>query len=158
MGEPIFVEGVPARVTKQDFLRYHLQHFPKLSRPENSAVFDDASDWIYSMFHGIGKLWDIHDDKLVWYEKTISCYRLLIAWYITDMYPKMLSGLPAMGGVALKRKKIGDIDITFADPKVNQIDDDDLLQSLKSNPFGGKAYMAIRTAGKRVLLRNLNSH
>jgi len=152
MGEPIFVEGVPARVTAQDFLRYHLQQFPKLAEEKNLPVIEEAVSSVYAMFHGVNNLWDIHP-RDVWYEKTVLCYRLLIAWYIADTNPRFLSGVPMMGGVPIKRKKIGDIDITFADNNAENGSYQDLLSSLKSNPFGHKAYLMIRACGKRVMLR-----
>lgn len=153
MGDPVFDNGRPARISAQDFLRYHLQHFPRLSKPENAAMLDEAITTVYSMFHGVGTIWDIHEDKLVWYQKTVACYRLLVAWYMADMYPSMVAGVPVMGGVALRRKKIGPVDVTYADRRESKNpDDEDLLESLRSNPFGGKAYLMIKSSGKRKLL------
>jgi hypothetical protein len=152
MGAPIFVDGVPARITAQDFIRCHLAQFPKLAAENNSPVLEEAISSVYAMFYGIGTLWDIHP-RDVWYEKTVLCYRLLVAWYIADTNPKLLAGVPAMGGVPLKRKKIGDIDIAYADNISESGHYQDLLSSLKSNPFGHKAYLMIRASGKRVLVR-----
>jgi len=154
MADPIFVDGLPARVTVQDFLRYHLQQFPKLSRPENAIVVEEAITSVYAMFSGVATIWDL-SAKDVWYEKTVLCYRLLIAWYIADTNPKLLSGVPMMGGIPIKRKKIGDVDITFSDSMSAESGNyQDLLSSLKSNPFGHKAYLMIRSSGKRVMLRS----
>jgi hypothetical protein len=153
MGDPIFVDGIPAQLTAQEFLRYHLQQFPKLARPENAGIIEEALASVYAMFYGVSDIWNIHTPQ-VWYNKTVLCYRLLVAWYIADTNPKMLSGLPAMGGIPLKRKKIGDIDITFADTMSAENGNyQDLLASLKSNPFGHKAYLMLRAAGKRVMIR-----
>lgn len=153
MSDPIFVNGLPAQLTAQDFMRYHLQQFPKLAKPENVGIIEEAIASVYAMFYGVGTVWDIHT-KDVWYDKTVLCYRLLVAWYIADTNPKMLSGLPTMGGVPVKRKKIGDIDITFADSMSTESGAyQDLLSSLKSNPFGHKAYLMLRAAGKRVMIR-----
>lgn len=149
---PVFTDGVPARVTAQEFLRYHLMQFPKLAAPANADILTEAIESVYTMFYGVGTLWDLHPAE-VWFSKTTLCYRLLIAWYIADTRPTLLSGVPAMGGVPIKRKKIGDIDITFEDSAANSGNYQDLLSSLKSNPFGHKAYLMIRASGKRVMLR-----
>jgi hypothetical protein len=147
----IFAGDVPARITVVDFRRYHLQSFPSLSEPQYDELIQDAIDQVYAMFSGIGNLWDMQP-RQIWYDKTILCYRLLTAWYIADMYPMFLAGLPVMGGIPLKRKRIGMVDITFADFMHGNAND--ILESLKSNPFGGKAYLMIRAAGKRMMLRN----
>jgi hypothetical protein len=158
MGDPVFIDGIPAPITGQEFLRYHLQQFPRLSNPANAEVLEEAISTVYTIFTGVSTLWDLHP-QAVYYEKTVTCYRLLVAWYIADTRPMFLSGTPMMGGVPLKRKKIGDVDITFADSAVSQADGSykDLLSSLKSNPFGHKAYLMITSSGKRVMLRGATS-
>jgi hypothetical protein len=100
-------------------------------------------------------IWDKHPAH-VWYEKTVTCYRLLTAWFIGDTHPAFVAGVPSMGGVQLKRKKIDGVDLTFADSEAanGSKDYQDLLSSLKSNPWGNKAYLMIRASAKRVLLRN----
>jgi hypothetical protein len=54
------------------------------------------------------------------------------------------------GGIPLKAKKIGGTIIQFAEAKkaAGSVNNADLLQSLKSNAFGAKAYMMIKTSGK----------
>jgi hypothetical protein len=60
-----------------------------------------------------------------------------------------------MGGIPLRRKKIDGVDITFADRAVGGNKEyQDLLEGLKSNTWGYKAYTMIRAAAKRVMLRN----
>ena len=56
-----------------------------------------------------------------------------------------------MGGVPVKRKKIGGTDITFQD--TSTAIGGDLLSGLLSNPFGKQAYMMIKTCAKRAMLR-----
>jgi hypothetical protein len=154
--DPIFVDGLPARITREDFRRYHLQAFPALA-DEGDEVIDDAIEAAYAMFTGIATLWD-WQPKPVWYEKTTLCYRLLAAWYLMDVYPTLAAGggTASMGGIPIKRKKIGGVDITRADDSAGSGNKDytDLLDGLKSNAFGYKAYFMIKAAGKRVLLRN----
>ena len=153
MPEPIFTNGIPARITVQDFKRFHLQSFPRLSSAHDEII-EEAIEAVYAMFSGVSDIWSSHE-KQTWYDKTVLCYRLLTAWYIADIYPAYLSGLPTMGGIPLKRKKIGPVDITFQDNAVlkkgNSFIEDNLL-SLKSNPFGMKAYLMIRSCAKRTVI------
>lgn len=155
MADPIFVDGVPAPITVQDFLRYHLQQFPKMSSEANQEIVQNAIESVYAIFAGVSKLWESSDRQL-WYSKTVECYRLLTAWYIADLYPTMLRGVPVMGGVPLKSKKIGDVSITFQDPAATAGSYKDVLASLRSNPFGAKAYLMITTGVKRYKLRARN--
>jgi hypothetical protein len=75
------------------------------------------------------------------------------------MYPELVTGVPTMGGIPIKRKKIGGVDITFPDNVTGGGNKDylDLLASLKSNPFGSKAYAMIKTAAKMALIMNRRS-
>ena len=152
MREALFVDGVPARITVQDFRRYHLASFPKLASEEHDALIDNAIEAVYAMFTGVATLWDMQP-RQKWYDKTVLCYRLLTAWYIADVYPMYVAGTPVMGGIPIKRKKVGPTDITFPD-KAAQGDYLDLLESLKSNVFGNKARLMLTTAAKRFLLHN----
>jgi hypothetical protein len=152
--EALFVDGVPARITVADFRRFHLQSFPALTDDKYDDLIADGIDAVYAMFTGVEDLWDLQPAQ-IWYDKTTLCFRLLTAWYINDLYPSLAAGIASMGGIPLKRKKIGGVDITFAEAKStgnNQYLD--LLQSLKSNAFGTKAYVMITTAAKRVKIRN----
>jgi hypothetical protein len=150
VAEAIFVDGVPAKITIYDFRRHHLQSFPALADNEHDALIADAIDTIYSMFPYVGKVWN-WQPKQIWFDKTVLCYRLLTAWYIADLYPAFVSGVPVMGGIPIKRKKVDGVDIMYADSSIGS---NDMLESLKSNPWGNKALMMIRTAVKRTLLRN----
>lgn len=145
--EVVSGETVPERITASEFLRWHLQQFPRLNREENKSILDEAIESVYTMFSGVGTIWSNHQQPM-WFEKTQLCYRLLIAWYVADMYPMQLSGVPTMGGIPLKAKKIGDVNITFADAAVAATDGKfrDRLGLLKSNPFGYKAYLMITSS------------
>jgi hypothetical protein len=155
MAEPVFVDGVPAKITVEDFRRYYLMSFPKLAGEQYDQLISDSIDTVYGIFTGVGTLWDMQPEQ-VWYDKTVTCYRLLTAWYIADVNPAFVTGVPNMGGIPLKRKKVDGVDLTFADGDVGNGNKDyqDLLASLKSNPWGAKAYLMIRAAAKRVLIRN----
>lgn len=144
---PLFEDGVPERITPKDFARYHLQQFPKIFVGENINALRASIDDVYTMFSGIGTIWQ-RQTECLWFEKTQACYRLLTAWYLADMYPKLVVGIPTMGGIPLKSKKIGGVDIVFADSATSSIDGNfrDRLGMLKSNPFGAKAYLMITSS------------
>jgi hypothetical protein len=146
--------SVPAKITIEDFRRYFSASFPKLIAEKHNGLIQDAIDTVYAVFAGVNTIWDIHPDR-VWREKTVVCYRLLTAWYIADDHPAFVAGVPTMGGIPLKRKKIDGVDLTFADVvSSNNKNYEDLLESLNSNPWGRKARLMLKAAGKRVMLRN----
>jgi hypothetical protein len=145
---------VPARISVEDFRRYFLTSFPKLMAEEHDGLIQDAIDTVYAMFTGVNTIWDKHPGK-VWNEKSRVCYRLLTAWYIGDTASWAVAGVPVMGGIPLKRKKIDGVDLTFADTvSYGNKNYEGLLESLNSNPWGRKALLMIKAAGKRAMLRN----
>lgn len=150
--EAIFVNDKPARITPDDFLRYHLQSFTALGDASRRGIIEEAIDTVYAMFTGLETLWSFND-RQTWYDKTFTVFRLLTAWYIVDQYPRYTNGVPGTGGLPIKRKKIGPVDITFNTgtflPYKGYID---MLQPLRSNNFGNKAYMMIIAAAKRARL------
>jgi hypothetical protein len=146
--------NVPAKITVEEFRRYFLDSFPKLGAAEHGGLIQDAIDMVYAMFTGVTTMWDMHP-VAVWYEKTRVCYRLLTAWYIADNYPAFVAGVPVMGGIPLKRKKIDGVDLVFADRTASGNKEyQDTLEGLKSNTWGNKALLMIRTSAKRAMLRN----
>jgi hypothetical protein len=145
-------DGLPERITPEDFKRYHLQSFPKLA--DDTEFLLSAIDTVYAMFAGVGTIWKRHT-KPVWCDKTWTCYRHLVAWYIADMYPNLVSGVAVVGGVPIRRKKIGGVDITFQNANTGDgKTTENLLGGLDSNPFGKMAKMMITTAGERFIIRN----
>jgi hypothetical protein len=154
--EAVFVDNVPARITRTEFRRSHLAAFPKLSDMAYDELIDDAISNVYVMFSGVGTLWARLDPEL-YFEKTRVCYRFLTAWYIADLYPTLTAGVPMMGPIPLKRKKIGMVDITYRDDAAALAGNrnyEDLLSGLKSNVFGGKAYAMIRSSAERMAVRS----
>ena len=83
-------------------------------------------------------------------DKTQLCYGLLVAWYITDLFPDYSVGVISMGGIPIKSKQIGGVKIMFGDAlnTAGAVNNADLLHSLNSNAYGAKAYMMIKTSGK----------
>lgn len=149
-----FINGLPAKITISDFRRYFLASFPKLSDTSYDGYLANAIDTVYTLFYGVQTLWDMQT-KQVWFDKTQLCFLNLTAWYIADTNPTFCSGTTTMGGVKLRRKRIGDIDISFdnANSDGNGENFQNLLGGLLSNPFGKVAYIMIESCAKRAMLR-----
>jgi len=156
--QALFVSGLPAPITPDDWRRHHLQSFPAFldddMKENGEMIINDAIETIYSMWVGVSYLWQGHDAQ-VWYEKTRLCYRLLICWYIADLYPLYARGLISTGGLPIVRKKIGPIDIAF-NKEALSAGSLDLLSPLLSNAFGAKAHLMIKTVYKRTKISNGN--
>ena len=155
--EAVFPDGKPLRINREDFRRQFLASFPKLAglekgNDEADTIIDGAIDSVYDMFTGVATLWNKHDAQ-TYFNKTRRCYLYLTAWYIADMYPKYVSGVPVMGAVPLKEKKIGGVDLKFDTDFLNSGKGQNLLRGLLSNPFGKMAHLMITTCAKRVALR-----
>lgn len=146
----ILNNGVPARITVQDFKSSYLASFPAFTDPKRDPIIEDAISAVYDIFSGVNTLWSMADIG-EWYDKAVRCYKLLAAWYIADMYPRFALGIQGTGGMPILEKKIGDLTIRYAD-MTRLGSTDSVLESLKSNPFGSKAYVMIKGAPKRWLL------
>jgi len=158
--QALFVSGLPAPITPDDWRRYHLQSFPVFTDPDKKDLADDilreAIESVYSMWVGVSYLWQGHDQQ-VWYEKTRLCYRFLICWYIADLYPDFSRGILSTGGLPISRKKIGPVDIVY-DKDMFSEKAKDLLAPLLSNAFGAKAHLMIKTCYKRTKITNGSSN
>jgi len=156
--QALFVAGLPAPITPDDWRRYHLQSFPVFSEPDSQDIANDilheAIESVYSMWVGVSYLWKGHDDQ-VWYEKTRLCYRFLICWYIADLYPDFARGILSTAGLPILRKKIGPVDIAYNKDALTS-GSADLLAPLLSNAFGAKAHLMIKTAYSRTKITNGN--
>lgn len=142
-------EGRPLQIDKSWFRTRYGQNFPDLLNAEKDAFLDTCISDVYTLFYGVGDLWE-HMDRKEYITKTQLCYGLLVAWYITDLFPDLALGVVSTGGIPLKSKQIGGVKIMFGETasKAGAVNNADLLQSLKSNTFGAKAYMMIKTSGK----------
>ena len=116
---------------------------------EKNDFLDTCIEDVYTLFYGVGELWE-HLPRKEYVQKTQLCYGLLVGWYITDLFPDFTVGVMSAGGIPLKSKQIGGVKIMFGDTKntAGTVNNADLLQSLKSNTFGAKAYLMIKTSGK----------
>lgn len=141
--------GKPEKITKSWFRTRYGQNFPDLLVEEKDDFLDTCIEDVYTLFYGVSELWE-HMELHEYITKTQLCYGLLVAWYITDLFPDFAVGTVSMGGIPLKSKQIGGVKIMFGDTKstAGAVNNADLLQSLKSNSFGAKAYLMIKTSGK----------
>lgn len=141
--------GKPLRINREWFRSRYGQNFPELLSDEYDDMLDNCIESVYTLFAGVCDIW-AHLERDIYVNKTQMCYGLLVAWYITDLYPTYAEGVMASGGVGVKTKKIGGTQITFSDDsrKVGSANNANLLQGLQSNAFGVKAYMMIKTSGK----------
>lgn len=146
----ILNNGVPARITVSDFKSSYLASFPAFTDPKKDPIIEDAINAVYDIFYGVNTLWSMAEVS-EWYDKAVRCYKLLTAWYIADMYPRFALGIQGTGGMPILEKKLGDLTIRYADPS-RFGSTDAVLEALRSNPFGSKAYLMIKGAPKRWLL------
>lgn len=141
--------GKPLRINREWFRSRYGQNFPELLSDEYDDMLDNAIESVYTLFAGVCDIW-AHLERNLYVDKTQMCYGLLVAWYLTDLYPTYAEGVLSSGGVGIKSKKIGGTQITFADEakRAGSANNANLLQGLLSNAFGVKAYMMIKTSGK----------
>lgn len=141
--------GKPLRINREWFRSRYGQNFPELLSDEYDDMLDNCIESVYTLFAGVCDIWS-HLERNVYVDKTQMCYGLLVAWYITDLYPTFAEGVMASGGVGVKSKKIGGTQVTFSDEakRAGSANNANLLQGLQSNAFGVKAYMMIKTSGK----------
>ena len=145
----VTTNGKPPKINRIWFRARYGQNFPDLLAEEKNDFLDTCIEDTYTLFYGVSDLWS-HLGRKEYELKTQMCYGLLVAWYITDLFPDLALGVVSTGGIPLKSKQIGGVKITFGETasKAGAVNNADLLQSLKSNSFGAKAYMMIKTSGK----------
>ena len=145
----VTTHGRPEQITREWFRTRYGQSFPDLLDEKKNEVLDTCISDVYTLFYGVGELWQ-HMERTEYVEKTQLCYGLLVAWYIADLFPDYALGVMSTGGIPLKSKQIGGTKIMFGEvaSKAGSINNADLLQSLKSNVFGAKAYLMIKTSGQ----------
>lgn len=147
--------GIPPRIEREWFRSRYGQNFPDFlptgdaDDEKKDELLDTAIDTVYNIFAGVKDIWS-HLERDVYVNKTQICYGLLVAWYLTDMYPEQAEGIASSGGIPIKSKKIGGTQITYADSgrSAGNKNNANLLESLKSNAFGAKAYFMIKASGK----------
>ena len=142
-------DGRPPKINREWFRTRYGQSFPDLLPADKNEFLDTCINDVYTLFYGVGDLWS-HMARREYVDKTQLCYGLLIAWYITDLFPDLSLGVVSSGGIPIKMKSIGGTKIQFGETaySAGAINNADLLQSLKSNSYGAKAYLMIKTSGK----------
>jgi len=142
-------DGRPPKINREWFRTRYGQSFPDLLPADKNEFLDTCINDVYTLFYGVGDLWS-HMERREYVDKTQLCYGLLIAWYITDLFPDLSLGVISSGGIPIKMKSIGGTKIQFGEIASNAgaVNNADLLQSLKSNSYGAKAYLMIKTSGK----------
>ena len=145
----VTTSGRPAKIDRVWFRTRYGQTFPDLLGEEKNEFLDTCINDVYTLFYGVGDLWS-HMSRIEYVDKTQLCYGLLVAWYITDLFPDYSVGVISMGGIPIKSKQIGGVKITLGDAlnTAGAVNNADLLHSLNSNAYGAKAYMMIKTSGK----------
>lgn len=145
----VTTSGRPEKITKVWFRTRYGQSFPDLLAEDKDTILDTCIEDVYTLFYGVGGLWS-HLDREEYVLKTQLCYGLLVAWYIADLFPDFALGVMSTGGIPLKSKQIGGTKIMFGEvsKKTGAINNADLLQSLKSNAYGAKAYFMIKSSGR----------
>lgn len=145
----VTASGRPEKITRVWFRTRYGQSFPDLLPENKNDILDTCISDVYTLFYGVGELWE-HLPREEYVDKTHLCYGLLVAWYIADLFPDYTLGVMTTGGIPLKSKQIGGTKIMFGDTAstAGAVNNADLLQSLKSNPYGAKAYLMIKTSGK----------
>ena len=122
-------------VTYVDFT--YTNKFSNLTEDE----FSEAKEIVKAMWFGVTQLWAVCDEE-VRNQKRSAVLNLLIAWYLADMYPtRLVGGIQTSGGMPITRKRIRDVDISYAQLNLPQAYD-----ALGSNQFGVKAANLIRYA------------
>lgn len=103
--------------------------------------FTEACNIVKAMWSGVLEMWGACEPS-VRYQKRSAVMNLLVAWYLADMYPtKLVGGMQTSGGMPITRKRIRDVDISYASLSLPAAYD-----ALASNQFGVKAAMLIRYA------------
>ena len=139
----------PVKIDREYFRARYGDNFPDLLSQEKNAFLDACINDVYTLFWGVSDIW-ARQPSPVYEAKTHMCYGLLLAWYIADLYPDYSLGVVSTGGIPLKGKSIGGVKLQFdgLGSKTGSANNADLLQSLKSNAYGVKAYTMIKTSGK----------
>lgn len=145
----VTTSGKPPRINREWFRARYGDHFPDLLDSQKDTFLDTCINDVYTLFYGVADLWS-HMDRPEYVTKTQLCYGLLVAWYITDVFPDYSIGGISSGGIPVRMKQIGGTKIQFGDTAstAGAVNNADLLQSLKSNSYGAKAYLMIKTSGK----------
>ena len=80
-------QGKPLRIDGAWFRARYGAKFPDILDAGNSSILDSCIEDVYTLFNGVSDLWS-HLERSLYEDKTRMCYGLLVAWYITDLFPE----------------------------------------------------------------------
>lgn len=150
----VFPNGYPDKIDARYFRSRYGDKFSVLLDDDKTDFLLSVIDDVYSMFWGVQQLWKRLPPE-VWYSKTRLCFSLLVAWYITDNFPEYADGVASSSGIPLRAKSIGQIRLEFGETNPSQKlkeGQTDLLSMLRSNPFGNKAYLMIKSSPENLCI------
>lgn len=159
MADPVFVNGLPARVTRTDFRDRFGANYPDLLNDITNDFLDRCIDDVYTMYIGVQTLW-ARQTPDIYFGKTQVCMLFLIAWYIADVFPTYAIGVAGTGGMALKSKSIGGVKVVFGTPGGDGLGANktyrDTLVGLLTNKYGKLAYdMILQSVRKFTVIQGL---
>ena len=130
-------------ITSATFI--YTANFPSLS----PAQIDASCLAVDAMWSGIDSLWQ----KLPQTKrdaKIAMLQNLMVAWYMTDIYPAQVTGIVSNGGLPLQSKAIGGeggVSVTM-----RALGEQDALVPLSSNTFGVQALQMIMSVPERFTI------
>lgn len=140
----LWANGQVERVLVGDFKFAH--RFTGLT----DDVLSQSIQIVNAQFSGVYSLWSLLP-PLEARAKRELCINYLIAWWITNSYPKYAVGVSSVGAMPLTGKKIGPISLQYRD-SVSQ--SGSVLDALTSNEFGIQAMLMIQTAPENYVVYN----
>lgn len=155
MADPVFVNGLPARITRTDFRDRFAANYPDLIPESTNDFLDMCIADVYTMYAGVQSLW-ARQTPDIYFNKTQMCMCFLLAWYIADVFPTYAIGVAGTGGMALKSKSVGGVKVVFGTPGGDGIGSNkkyrDTLAGLLTNKYGKLAYDMILQAVKKLAI------
>jgi hypothetical protein len=130
-------------ITSTTFTYKH--NFPNHS----PAQIQGACDVVDATWSGVSSLWkrsqqDIRDKKIT------AIQNLLVAWYLTDVYPMEVTGVVSNGGLPLKAKTIAGTGGTSLD--FRELGEQSALIPLSSNTFGVQVIQMFSSCPERFTI------
>lgn len=125
-----------------DAFIYWKINFPSLTMAQiQAAVLYVEANW-----YGVLTMWSTLP-ALLRDKKRVSLECLLVAWYLSNVYPQYLIGVVSNGGLPLSSKSIGNVSVQFL-----AIECQESLKPLLSNTFGLQALQIITSSPDRFAI------
>lgn len=117
----------------------YASNFPTLTDPQIQAGIDATE----TMWAGALEFWGGLSEPLRSKKRTLL-ENLLVAWYLADLFPGLVTGVVANGALPLTSKSVGGVSVSFLPFEMQET-----LKPLLSNSFGIMAMQMIAGAGER---------